>query len=266
MKAELFFCALVLTLVSVVALPSVCQGGWKFVRTLGGTNEDWGGSVTRFWEEGENEAKWLRYMVTGGTKSFGAGDRDLLLAKYNQQGVSGGLGPVGWKQWVKAFGGSANDCAYSVIQTYDEGFVAAGYTNSFGAGGYDFLLAKFNENGNFLWATTLGGGGKEDASEVIETTSDHGLVIAGKTYSFGAGSDDILVAKFDEDGNLIDDWAKTIGGIASDRGHAITKTSDGGLVVTGWTYSFGAGGMDIPVIKLDANGNLLWAKTIGGSG
>jgi hypothetical protein len=113
MKAKLFFCVVVLALVNVVALPSFGQG--QFVKTLGGTNDDAGGPVIQTSDGG--------FVITGSTKSFGAGDWDFLLAKCDALG-----NPI----WAKTLGGSSTDCGFSMIQTFDGGFVVTGYTNSFG--------------------------------------------------------------------------------------------------------------------------------------
>ena len=59
-------------------------------------------------------------------------------------------------------------------------------------------------------------------------------------------------------------WEKVIGGIQVDTAKSIIQSSDGGYVIAGWTSSFGAGYWDIYVVKLDAGGNVVWAKTIGG--
>jgi hypothetical protein len=69
--------------------------------------------------------------------------------------------------------------------------------------------------------------------------------------------------KLDSSGNV--QWAKTIGGSADDVANSIIQSSDGGYVVAGWTRSFGAGYVDIYVVKLDSSGNVQWTKTIGGS-
>ncbi|RLF80741.1 hypothetical protein DRN32_02420, partial [Thermococci archaeon] len=68
----------------------------------------------------------------------------------------------------------------------------------------------------------------------------------------------------DSNGNL--EWAKTFGGGGYDYAYSIQQTSDGGYIVGGYTYSFGAGNTDFLVIELDSNGNLEWAKTFGGGG
>ena len=118
------------------------------------------------------------------------------------------------------------------------------------------LLVK--QSGSLFQKTI--GGTNYDRSFYIQQTSDGGYVITGYTHSFGAGSNDVFVIKLDSSGNL--SWAKTIGGTSEDYSYSIQQTSDGGYVITGYTYSFGAGMSDVFVIKLDSSGNLSWAKTI----
>ncbi|MHA2635190.1 MAG: InlB B-repeat-containing protein [bacterium JZ-2024 1] len=112
-----------------------------------------------------------------------------------------------------------------------------------------------------VWARTYGWA-DGDWAGFIQQTSDGGYIVAGDTYSFGAGSRDIWVLKLDANGNVL--WQKTYGGANWDGADSIQQTSDGGYIVAGSTYSFGAGYRDIWVLKLDANGNVLWQKTYGG--
>jgi hypothetical protein len=104
----------------------------------------------------------------------------------------------------------------------------------------------------------------EDLGLSLIQTSDGGYAIAGYTKSFGAGEADVYVVKLDANGNL--QWTKTIGGTKRDVGSSLIQTSDGGYAIAGYTKSFGVGGADVYVVKLDANGNLQWTKTIGGPG
>ena len=96
------------------------------------------------------------------------------------------------------------------------------------------------------------GGPSIEAGKSLIQTSDGGYAIAGFTISFGAGSGDVYVVKLDANGNL--QWTKAIGGPASEEGNSLIQTSDGGYVIAGSTSSFGAGGADVYVIKLDKNG------------
>jgi hypothetical protein len=107
----------------------------------------------------------------------------------------------------------------------------------------------------------IGGPANEWGNSLIQT-SDGGYAIAGTTTSFGAGLSDAYLVKLDANGNL--QWTKTIGGKDFEDGYSLIQTSDGGYAIAGYTKSFGAGEDDVYVVKLDANGNLQWTKTIGG--
>jgi ribosomal protein S11 len=138
----------------------------------------------------------------------------------------------------------------------------AGYTESFGAGYSDLFLIKTDANGNIIWAKTYGGT-NYDGAYSVQQTSDGGYIVAGATYSFGAGSTDIILIKTDANGNII--WAKIYGGTGEDYAFSVRQTSDSGYIVAGYTYSFGAGSRDLFLIKTDVNGNIIWAKTYGGT-
>jgi prepilin-type N-terminal cleavage/methylation domain-containing protein len=193
------------------------------------------------------------YIVTGYSVSVGPGVNDALLLKFDS---SGNL------SWSKTFGGGGNDMGTSVAQTSDGGYIVTGRTNSFGAGGNDALLSKFDSSGNLSWSKTVGGPGFDMGYSVAQT-SDGGYIITGETQSFGAGGGDALLLKFDSSGNL--SWSKTFGGTSYDGGHSVTQTSDGGYIVSGQTFSFGAGNYDVLLSKFDSSGNLSWSKTAGGA-
>ncbi|MEO0211949.1 MAG: hypothetical protein ABIN66_08890 [candidate division WOR-3 bacterium] len=157
-------------------------------------------------------------------------------------------------QWLfaKTYGGTADEYAYSITQTSDGGYAVAGYTESFGAGNSDFLVLKLNSNGSLAWARTFGGANWDIASSITQT-SDGGYAVAGYTDSFGAGNADFLVLKLNPDASLA--WARTFGGTHYDYAYSITRTSDGGYAVAGYTESFGAGDYDLLVLKLGSDGN-----------
>ena len=103
--------------------------------------------------------------------------------------------------WAKTYGGTNSDYAFYVHQTSDGGYIVAGRTQSFGAGGYDLFLIKTDANGNVIWAKTYGGTSWDNASSV-QQTSDGGYIVAGYTGSFGAGNGDIFLIKTDTNGNM----------------------------------------------------------------
>ncbi len=153
-----------------------------------------------------------------------------------------------------------------IQQTTDGGYIVGGHTNSFGGGGYDFLIIKVDSSGVVSWAKTYGAW-NTDYLHFIQQTTDGGYIAGGTTNSFGAGCYDFLIIKVDSSGVV--SWAKTYGGAHGDHGDdeawSIQQTTDGGYIVGGITECFGAGLFDILLIKLDSSGGVLWAKTYGGS-
>jgi type IX secretion system substrate protein/beta-propeller uncharacterized protein DUF5122 len=110
---------------------------------------------------------------------------------------------------------------------------------------------------------TIGGAGDEYAFSIIQTT-DGSYVVAGVTYSFGAGSGDMYIVKLDASGTL--QWPRTVGGPGYEAAEPIIQTADGGYAVAGVTTSFGGGYPgDMYIVKLGASGSLQWSRTVGGT-
>jgi hypothetical protein len=112
------------------------------------------------------------------------------------------------------------------------------------------------------WAVTYGGI-DDDRLLSIDQTVDGGYIVAGLTFSFGAGDYDLWILKLDSDGTV--GWQKTYGGNGDDHATSIQQTSDGGYIVAGGTSSFGAGSYDLWVLKLNSDGTIAWQKTYGGT-
>jgi hypothetical protein len=152
--------------------------------------------------------------------------------------------------WTRTYGGTSDDAAYSVQQTSDGGYIVAGTTSSFGAGGEDVYLIKTDVAGDTLWAKTYGGIHNDDGYS-IQQTSDGGFIVAGQTNSFGSGGYDVYLIKTNAYGDTL--WTRTCGGADDDCGQSVQQTSDGGYVIAGETYSE-AGGYDVYLIKTDDSG------------
>ena len=234
------------------------SGNKVWDKTFGGSDYDAGSSVQQTTDGG--------FIVTGTTKSFGAGSGDVWLIKTDASGN---------KVWDQTFGGSDYDAGSSVQQTTDGGYIIAGSslikTDSMGnvmwsrslggssvrqtadggfiiAGGW---LIKTDASGNKVWDQTFGGSGNDYGSSVQQMT-DGGFIIAGATTSYGAGYYDVWLIKTDASGNKV--WDKTFGGSDYDAGSSVQQTTDGGFIVTGTTESFGAGSGDVWLIRTDASG------------
>ncbi len=222
------------------------NGKAEWNRTYGGIGDDTAHSVIQTKDDG--------FVLVGSTTSYGAGDHDWWFVKIDASGQS---------EWNRTYGGLAWDWAHTVILTPDEGFVIGGSTLSYGAGSQDFWLIKTNANGLIEWNSTYGGTDYERGLSMIQTT-DGGFALAGHTWSFGAGNQDFWLVK--TNGSGYNEWSQTYGGTAYDSAHSIIQTDDGGFVLVGDTESFGAGGKDFWLIKTDAEGQIEWNETYGGSG
>jgi hypothetical protein len=107
-------------------------GDTLWTRTYGGgTDPEWGTSVQQCSDGG--------YVIAGTTYSFGPGGGDVYLIKTDSLGDT---------LWTRVYGGTGVDVGTSVQQTTDGGYIVAGYTASFGAGGYDVYLIKTDSLGN----------------------------------------------------------------------------------------------------------------------
>lgn len=163
--------------------------------------------------------------------------------------------------WAKTYGSSGYEQANAVQQTSDGGYIMAGSTSSFGAGGDDVWIVKLDRDGTVQWQKAFGGSSFDEARS-IQQTEDGGYIVAGETLSFGEGDSDAWILKLDSSGDLT--WQKRYGGIGKDTANSIVQTSDGGYILAGETSSFGAGGDDVWIVKLDKNGAIQWQKTFGG--
>jgi hypothetical protein len=235
-------------------------GDAKWNKTYGGTGSDFALSMVQTGDGG--------YALAGYTNSYGTGWDDLWLVRTDLAGTL---------QWNKTYGGAGGDFAFSVVQTGDGGYALAGYTESYGAGSFDFWLVKTcvemnlehqrylgGSNLIYGWSRTYGGAGYDVTWSVVQT-GDGGYALAGWTDSYGVGGRDFWLVKTDAVGNM--QWNNTYGLHANDEyACSVVQTGDGGYALVGYTFSYGAGYSDFWLVKTDASGTAQWVKTYGGTG
>ena len=159
---------------------------WSY--TFGESDYDVGNSVQQTSDGG--------YVITGTGYSE---DCDVCLIKTDANGI---------ELWTQTYGGIAYDEGCSVQQTSDSGYIIAGCTYSFGTGYIDVYLIKTDANGNEQWSQTFGGSFFEDRGKSVQQTSDGGYIIAGRTWSYGAGSSDVYLIRLDSEGSLVEGFGK----------------------------------------------------------
>ncbi len=195
------------------------------------------------------------------------------------------------KVWDKTIGGNLTDNFTSMGQTQDGGYILGGQSNSAisgdktdsGRGSYDYWILKTDVNGNKLWDKTIGGSNTDNLEVVLQTT-DGGYMLGGSSNSQQSGDKsqntirygsysptyDYWIVRLDAQGNKL--WDQNFGSYGEDRLQSLQQTTDGGFILGGYSDSgLGSksdgsyGGNDYWVVKLDAQGNKLWDKTIGGN-
>ncbi|MFX1366713.1 MAG: SBBP repeat-containing protein [Promethearchaeota archaeon] len=188
-------------------------------------------------------------FITGRTSSFGAGDWDVFLLKFD---------PKGNLLWYKTWGNPGYDGGRGIALDSNGNVLITGSSNG------DLILLKYDSSGNLLWDKTWGGSDNYYGNGITVDSSGN-VFITGYAYNYGAGTDrDIILLKYDKNGNQL--WNETWGGSSSDYGYGIAVDDSGNIFITGITFSFRAGtDGDIILLKYDTNGNQLWKETWGGS-
>ena len=215
---------------------------WK--KTFGKKRRDIAYAVTRTTDG--------NFVAVGETRSFSeTGDTDVYVIKFDTKGNL---------IWEKTFGGKMKDFAKDVVPTGDGGVLIAGSSESFGDTYLDAYVLKVDKNGKEEWAKVLGGE-RDDIANSLALTSDGGFVIAGVTESYGNGSKDFYIVKFNS--HAKQQWTKLFGEDNEDIAYGVVSTEDGACVVTGKTKSFGSKRSDIMVVKIARNGKLVWQRLFG---
>jgi len=161
------------------------------------------------------------------------------------------------------YGGSSGERSQSIKQTTDGGYVIGAYTESFGAGNFDFYLLKITANGAVTWSQTYGGANIDQCYSVIQT-ADGGYALTGSTQSFGAGSIDAWLVKTDANG--ASSWTESFGRFAMDYTNCLIESPAGGYFLAGNTVLVPGANWAAWLIKTNSDGSQAWEQTYGGAG
>ncbi|MCX6296904.1 MAG: T9SS type A sorting domain-containing protein [Bacteroidetes bacterium] len=228
-------------------------------------------------------SKEIEYTSDGGTINIGyteSSDGDVIFNHGGGDCWIVKLNASGAIDWKKTYGGTGFDYGYSIKQTPDGGYIAAGYTEShdgdvtINKGGGDCWIIKLDNSGTIIWQKTFGGT-LNDNGQSIALTADGGYIVTGYTesnngdvtWNYGAG--DCWVLKLDNSGSI--QWQKSLGGSSYDFGQDIKQTSDGGFILSIGSNSNDGdvltqhGNGDCWIVKLDNSGSIQWQKSFGGS-
>ncbi len=159
-----------------------------------------------------------------------------------------------------------DEAGYSVQQTSDDGYIMVGSAES-DSGDLNVFLLKARSGGETDWWKKIwpGSGKGTDIGYSVQQTPDGGYIIAGSTNSAGtAGGTDVYLVRTNSAGVPL--WQRTIGGPEDDVGYSVQVLPDGGYIVAGYTKSFGHGGKDVYLVRVDAAGDTVWTRTFGGTG
>ncbi|MBN2466234.1 hypothetical protein JXD38_11490 [candidate division WOR-3 bacterium] len=207
--------------------------------TYGGTDDDRGLSVQQTADGG--------YIIAGSTCSFGAGGADVYLIRTNAQ-----LDTL----WTRTYGDTGYDVGTSVQQTADGGYIIAGATTSFSAGGCSVYLIRANASGDPLWSRTYRGT-RADEGPSVQQTRDSGYIVAGTTER---SESEIYLIKTDASGDTL--WTGTYGRHGDASAYSVEQTTDGGYIIAGRSlYDYAA-----YLIKTNAQGDTLWTRIYRGPG
>ena len=220
----------------------------EFGMLIGGDDDDFGSSAVQTADS--------NFVIAGVTKSFGAGESDIIVVKISRTGDL---------LWAKSYGGSDFEGYVSdaqngaiVLATSDGGLAISTVTISYGAGRRDYMLMKLDSLGNLEWTRVCGGLERDGVRSVIEMF-DGGFMLVGWSFSYPYEEENSLILRYSADGTLI--WARILGSEGRDKAQSVIEVS-GGSVVVGWTEGYDSLS-DFWVTRLSGAGYVLWSRSIG---
>ena len=157
-------------------------------------------------------------------------------------------------------GGANSDLGNAIAIDGSGNVYVAGSTSSQGAGGIDALITKYNTSGTIQWQRILGGIGT-DVGYSVAVDSSGNVYVAGSTSSQGAGSNDVLIAKYNTSGAI--QWQRVLGGTGAEIGYGVAVDSSGNVYVAGSTTLVSTA--SIMITKYNTSGTIQWQRKLTGA-
>jgi len=211
---------------------------WK--KTIGNNN---GGVFT-----GIIPTKDSDYVLAGSIFNTVNSSNDFLCVKINSAGDT---------LWTKEIDMGYNDYALSVQQTYDNGYILAGYAGQNSPVTSKIAVVKLDSSGNLLWGKKFTGGNFDNCAYSIRQTPDSGYMMLGYTDSLSNYDTRTILMKITSDGNIV--WTKKDHSAYYSTGYDMALTANGiACYLVSSMYNI--------ILKTDFAGNVAWCKTYGGNG
>lgn len=275
---------LIIMVLSILSIQLLNAQSFEWVQNSGGESSDQAYSISSDAAGNVYVSGWF-----SGNAHFGdivlssEGGKDIFIAKYNN------LGEI---LWVKKAWGAGDDVTAGITTDWDGFPIITGWFAEdlhFGdnviesVGSTDMFVARYNADGDVLWAKRAGGEG-DDYGNRLTTNAEHDVLVSGSfryTANFGndlalvsEGNRDIFIANYSNAGDI--QWVKRAGGVGEDRAYNIISDNNNGDIYIAGMFNgkafFGDNFIECTAIvgsyvaRMDAAGNFMWAKKgIGGA-
>ena len=177
------------------------------------------------------------YFIYGYTDGVGAGDRDLLIVKINENGDS---------LWSQTYGGAGYEQSGGIIATSDGNYLLCGHSTSFGDPMHDTYLVKINPDGDELWHKTYGGS-DHDGADAIVKLSNGNFAMIGYSRIAGLNDDELYYLEVLPNGTLRRELR--YGYAINERGTAIAEVSDG-IILVGYSTPLTNQNSNVYLVKI----------------
>jgi hypothetical protein len=191
------------------------------------------------------------YAITGSSSSWGESSQAFLLK----------IDTAGNYLWSQSYGGPESEEGKRVLYNADLGFYIAGFSNSFGSGDFDAYLVKTDLNGNKLWEKTYGKPSNWERINDAIWTKDSTILMVGEVQATNGAASDILIIHADKNGDTL--WTKTFGSIGEDRANSIISVQDSLFIIGGEMYIPDSNLVKGFILKMNAQGTIIWVDTLG---